>query len=166
MPRRRKVDPTYKEYDPNWHPQDLITRMSQGQFNCEIFSAWHISEATFYRWRNEHPELEEAYQQGLPACEAWWINNKFKPMVDGKLEGRHSFNATMALANAKFKYRHNETQQGNSTTNNITVNVLSQKTQHELEEKIRENLKFLSQNNIIEVDYKVLNSPDESESNQ
>lgn len=168
MPRRRKSDPFYKEYDPNFHPQDIIELMSTGKFNVHVYTKWDISESTFYRWLREYPELDEAYQRGLPKCEAWWIDNVFNKMVEGKLEGRHSFNAAMAMANAKFKYRIAGAEAGQQTTNNIHIqnmNVLDNKTSEELLDKIKADLEFLNNKNVIDTDYKVL-THDSSELNK
>ena len=117
-------------YDPKFHPKNLIELMSQGLFNVQIYAAWDVGKDTFYRWIRENPELDEAYQRGLPKCEAYWIEHRFKPMIEGKLEGKHSFNATMAMANAKFGYRNNQDNNAHNSTTNISigqVNVLNQK---------------------------------------
>ncbi len=166
MPRRRKSDPFYKDYDPKFHPKDLIELMSTGKLNIHAWTKWDISEATFYRWRQEHPELEEAYQRALPKCEVWWFDNVFQKMIEGEIQGKHSFNAAMAIANAKFGYR--QAADGGSRTTNISINnmnVLDKKTSAELLEKIQSDINFLEQNNIIEAEYKTL--PDgTSESNE
>lgn len=158
MPRRSENDPFYKPYDPDFHPADLIEIMKQGKFNVHVWTKWDIDQSTFYRWRKEHPELEEAYQKGLAYCEVHWIDNVFQPMIRGELEGRHSFNAAMAMANAKFGYRKNEGESVGSTTNiNINnMNVLGNKSSEELLEHLQENMKFLKENNIIDSEYKVL----------
>ncbi len=158
MPRRRKSDPFYKAYDPKFHPQDLIAIMKEGKFNVHVWTKWDIDQSTFYRWRKEHPELDEAYQKGLAFCEVHWIDNVFQPMIQGKLEGRHSFNAAMAMANAKFGYRKGDGESVGGTTNiNISqMNVIDNKTSDELIKQIESNIEFLNRKNIIETTYKVI----------
>ena len=50
MSRRKKNDLTYKPYDPDFHPQDLINRMGRGELDSQIYPDWNIGERTFYRW--------------------------------------------------------------------------------------------------------------------
>lgn len=153
MANRRKYDPTYKPYDKEWHPLDLIERMATGETNIEVLAAWNISEPTFYRWRHEHLELEDAYQLGLVQFESWFIKNRFNPMIEGKLEGRHAFMSSMAIANNKLKWK-KEGDIRDSRTANITIgqiNNFNQKDPKELEALILKNMDYLEYNNVLDV---------------
>lgn len=151
MPRRRKNDPFYKAYDPEFHPKDIIEIMSQGLFNVHIWTKWDIDESTFYRWLKEHPELEDAYRKGEAACQAYWISNKLIPMANGEIDGKHSFNATKFLMEKKFKeFRPEKELSANININNM--NVLDNKTSDELIRTIQNNLSFLQQKNVIQVE--------------
>lgn len=169
--RRRNNDPTYRPYDSSFHPQDLINLMRSGFFNCEIEDEWAISAATLKRWITENPELKEAYEKGKSGRKAYWVAEKIKPMIDGKLEGRHSFSAIKLLMEGEGEYSPRE-QPGNSTQININnMNLLDQKTHSELQKLLCQDLKFLDDNNVIKAEYEVieekeLNEPIKPESHE
>jgi hypothetical protein len=153
MPRRSKRDPLYRPYDPTFHPQDLVEKMSKGLLNVEIASEWNVCEDTFKVWRKEHEELEQAYKLGLVKYEAWFIQNVFKPMIEGKLEGKHAFNSAIAIANNKLGWSRGNGQEKAGTQININqMNVLSNKSTKELEESIKADLAYLTSTKVIDID--------------
>jgi hypothetical protein len=50
------------KYDPEFHPTDLVARMSQGQTNEQVMAAWKVSDTCFYAWKTEYKELKDAYE--------------------------------------------------------------------------------------------------------
>lgn len=138
-------------FDPEWHPHDLVNRMSAGELNIEIAASWDISEPTFYRWCREHEELASAYELGKTKYQAWFIKNRMNPLIDGRQTAKHAFNATAMLANNKLDY--SRTPNGNQGTtvniNNLTVNNNS--TVQELQESITKDLEYLSDMRVIDV---------------
>lgn len=161
--KRRSNDPTYKPYDALFHPKNIIELMAAGMFNCQIEDVWYISHSTFCRWRNEYPELQEAYEIGESKRKAHKIKNYITPMLEGKLEGKHSFAALKYVMDAELNY--SPTTLHTAGTTNISIenmNVLQQKSISELIEKLNADFTFLEQNNILQADYKVIESPNES----
>lgn len=164
--KRRANDPTYKPYDSNYHPQNLIELMSNGLYDCQIEDCWYISHSTFHRWRQENPELQDAYDIGQSKRKAYKIQTYLIPMMEGKLEGKHSFNAVKYVMDAELDYT--KPAYGNNGTTNININnmaIINQKTIPELIEKLTNDMKFLEQNNIIPTEFKVLEH-DSSESDE
>lgn len=152
MPRRRKNDPTYRPYDPEFHPKDLIERMSNGELNVQVAAAWNVSKDTLDRWRHEHDELEEAYRKGLTNYEAWFIVNRFNPMIEGKLEGRHAFNSCIAIANNKLGWSRGQGQSQitQNTQINITSNQLNRSMSVEdLTNSLNKDLEYLQLTGVI-----------------
>lgn len=149
MPRKRGKIGEYTEEKCD----ELIELMAEGMLNCEIIAKWDISEKTFYRWIDTHQDFAEAYQIGLPKCEAQLVK-KFRQMADGTLEGKHSFNALIALANNKFKWSKNTKEEDTpQITNNIQIgqlNVLQSQNKVELMSFVQDKLKELE---IQDVDY-------------
>lgn len=168
MVNRLKYDPTYKPYDTEFHPQDLIERMSSGETNVQVLSAWNISEPTFYRWLKDHLELADAYDRGKTKFEAWYIENIFNPMISGKLQGRHSYSAAMTIAKNKLGWSKDTDRHANTTVNVQQLNVLNQKDPKELTEMILNNFDYLQNMNVIDVtpEPKLIESKDDSESDR
>lgn len=139
------------EYKSSFHPKDLINRMTSGELNTQVFAAWKISKKTFYKWLNEHEDLQEAYEIGDPACEAWWIAEMKKKWQEGDEKG---FKYCALIVNTKFGYRENQSV-GNSVTNNTQINVqgsmnlVNTKNRQELLEFIRDGI---AENNIIDAE--------------
>ena len=121
------------KYDPSYC-EKLIDLMANGALDCECFAYWNVNKSTFYDWINKYPDFREAHEQGLPKCEAWWIDWGKKGMR-GEVKG-FSFNAWIAFMNNKFKWAKNAMQdQQSTTTNNISINnmnVLQHKSAAEL----------------------------------
>lgn len=158
--KRRKNDPTYKPYDPLFHPKNLIELMGDGLFNCQIEDMWYISHATFCRWRQEHPELQDAYEIGESKRKAYKIAKYLTPMIEGKLEGKHSFNALKYVMDAELEYTKPAIAQGNSIS--IGAITINNSTPQQLLEKLQENLVFLADKNIIDAEYKAIEHDPES----
>lgn len=154
MPTRRKEDGTiYRPYDANFHPQELIKRMKNGEDNISIASAWNIHEDTFYDWRRKHSELNDAYKLGLGHYERWFIENQLKPMMDGTKQGRHAFNAAMALAGRKLKWYKDGTSPSSTNTTQININNVNvNKSISALKEDLIKDLEYLTDVNIIDAE--------------
>ncbi len=152
---RRNNDPSYRPYDPNFHPQDIIHLMSEGMWNCEIQDMWCISKATFYRWKKENEALEEAYQIGESKRKSFYIREFFNPMIEGKLEGKHSFTALKTLFDGELNYTQAPIADAKNTTINIgNMNVL--KSPNEVIEQLSQNLKFLEVKNVMPENCKLI----------
>lgn len=154
MSRRREVDPTYKPYDPEFHPQDLIKQMSDLKLNVEVAKAWNISMSTFVRWRKEHEELEEAYQKGLTFYEAEFIDKVFKPMIQGNLEGKHAYNAAKAIMTNKLNWNFgNPVETHRNTQINIDkLQINNSKSAQELIDIIEQDITYLTDNGVLSKD--------------
>jgi hypothetical protein len=161
MPRKKKEkirrtkDPLYRPYDPDFHPEDLKTRMGQGELNVQIYPTWGITEKTFYCWVKEHEELNEAYELGKGLYEKWFVENRFNPMIEGRLQGKHSFNASIAIANNKLgwvKGTEGERKVHNTQINVNSLTVNNNSTPQELIESIKKNVEYLSDTKIIEAE--------------
>lgn len=142
------------------YPDKLREWMAEGALDCNICTRWHISRNTFYRWLREKPELNEAHEEGLMACEAWWVEWGMKGM-QGTIKG-FSFNAWIAFMNNKFKWAKNAlTDPSNITNNNITIgnmNVLNQLPRQDLIDKIK--LLGNKHQDTLDVQYTELNEQD------
>lgn len=118
-------------------PTELIRMMAQGMLDCEIYAEWSISKETFYVWLREKPEFKEAYDIGLPKCEAWWTAYGRQAMIDGNDKG---FKHWIAVMNNKHKWAGDRS---NAPTNNIqigNINVLNNKSDQELIEFIQSKM--------------------------
>jgi hypothetical protein len=146
----RKGNPTY---NPDFHPDNLIERMTLGELDVQVYAAWQVSKKTFYKWLSEHEDFKEAYEIGLPACESWWLTEMKKKWQQGDEKG---FKYCALIVNTKFGYREN---QSPSVTNNTQINI--QGNMNVLQEKSRaELIDFISSgledNNIINTEFKQL----------
>lgn len=159
--RKRKGDFTYKPYDPEFHPQNLLELMSIGLLNEEIYDEWNISQKTFNNWVHKYPELEEAYEAGKPKFTTFWKKEYLEPLMKGKLEGKHSFNAVKYVLDNKSGFAKPPVAQNET---NINIAISSDNTTAQLLEKLQENFKFLSSKNIIDTEYKLL--PNDSKSDE
>jgi hypothetical protein len=133
----------------NDYPDKLLQLMSDGRLDCEIFSELNLSKSTFYRYLKEYPEFKEAYEQGLPRCESWWVRRMREKWENGDEKG---FKYCALIVNTKFGYRDNQSQ---GTTNNTQINiqgnmnVLQNNTKDELIDTVTTNFEFLMHNNIL-----------------
>lgn len=143
------------KYDQNFHPNDLLERMRQGQLDIEVYAAWGISKKSFYKWLQDHEDLKDAHETGLPACEAWWLQEMKKKWQKGDEKG---FKYCALIVNTKFGYREN--QSPTAITNN-TINVHG--NMNVLQEKSRDELIEFINNNIEDAEYVRIES-DETQS--
>lgn len=133
MPNKRGSLRVYKES----YPDELVELMANGALDCEVFAKWNICKDTFYRWINENADFKAAYEEGLPKCEAWWIDWGRRGMK-GEIKG-FTFNAWIAFMNNKFKWA-KISQESQNVINNVTIsnlNVLQQKSNLDLVEYIK-----------------------------
>lgn len=141
------------EYKPEYC-HILLDCLSKGMLDCEIYDVLDICKNTFLKWRRENPEFEQAYQKGMPKCEAWWLRKMREKWEAGKDKG---FKYCAMIMNSKFNYRENAQSAG--TTNNTQINVsgsmnlLDSKSIPELIDTIKDNFKDLQQKNAIPSEY-------------
>lgn len=113
--------------------------MAEGKTNIDICSELSIPESTFYRWRKDHKDLQEAYERGLPKCQQKW-EEMGKAIMLGQIP---KANATvyMAFMNNKFNgWARDKVEDKGSTTINIeqvqVLQSLQQLNTDELQRKI------------------------------
>ncbi len=151
-PERREgiANGTIKAYDRpgrptlyiDTHPEDLVLRMSEGQLDVEIYSAWGIGKECFYKWRRENPDLEAAFKVGYAKCEAYYAKHARQCMLDGNDAG---FKYFIGIMNNKFGWGKGE---GNTGTTNNTININGNmnvvgRSDSELLEALNQNLDIL-----------------------
>lgn len=91
-----------------------------------------ISTATFKKWREEHPEFEEAWQNSITISQA--TDEKLAhDVATGKIKGNPT--ALALLFNAKYRDEYKPTET-NTTTINQTVNYIENLSTDELKYKI------------------------------
>lgn len=130
-----------------WHPDNpkkLVEYMGQGKLDCQIYKKFNISKETFYEWIRTKSEFKAAYEEGLPLCEAKFLEFALDKMEKGDEKG---FKYWIALMNNKFGWAKDREARGTQININ-TMNVLSNKSDAELLEFINEKL---VDNQIIDV---------------
>lgn len=142
-------------YDKEYHPKDVVARMSKGHLDCQIYAAWGISKKTFYKWQHEHPEFKEAYEIGLPKCEAKWLEKGIDYMENDKDK---PFRYWIAVQNNKFGWSQDRKEMTNQTTNIHVnqLNVLQNKSQAELDEFNKSLALELKEAGVIDVSFEVI----------
>jgi hypothetical protein len=121
--------------------QEVQEQMALGKKDCQLAVHFGISESTFYKWRRENTDFEEAYQKGLAACEKWWEDEGMRQMQGGE---KGKFNHWISFMNRKFKWAGKETGTTNNTQINInTMNILQSKSDQELIDYIQNSLNEL-----------------------
>jgi hypothetical protein len=152
------------EYKPEFADK-LLDCMSKGMLDCEIFTELGIGKTTFYRYLKEYPDFKEAYDVGLPRCEAIWARKAIDRFNERDDKG---FKYYVLIMNTKFNYRENQGSTGvtNNTQINIqgNMNVLQDKSNQELVEAIQSDLSFLKEVNVLDAEFKTLD--DNSQSNE
>lgn len=139
------------EFDADFHPKDLVERMSNGEIDVQIYANWDISERTFYYWMNQHPELQSAFERGYPKWEAAWLKKGIQYMEDGKRDAFKYWDRIMAVK-ASQKYRREQQGTNNTTINVNNMNLLGSKSEAELKEILEGKLQKLNLlGNTIEV---------------
>lgn len=119
-------------------PEELLTLMSEGKLNPQIYAHFGIHKDTFYQWMYDYPEFKDAYHTGKPKCESYWIEWGMKGMR-GEVKG-FSFQIWIAFMNNKFSWVPGNKQPDSSTTNNINIgnlNVLQNQNNTQLLESIK-----------------------------
>jgi hypothetical protein len=119
----------------------MIEMMAEGYFNSWMAAEWGISEDTFYLWRKDHEEFEEAYARGMAVRTVWWEKKGMEMMANGDNKG---FNYWIAFMNRHHNWKPQSETSSNATTVNIqTMNVLATKSKEDLVELIQIKLKAL-----------------------
>lgn len=110
---------TENEYDSS-HPEKLLELLTEGKLDIEVIAALGISKDTFYRWLREKEDFKQAYNLGLPRCEAIYIAKARMCWEAGDEKG---FKYFIALMNNKFGWGDNEKSSPTRIThNNININ--------------------------------------------
>lgn len=159
---RRRYSKYQVAYNPDYHPDDLLDKMSKGLTNVEIMADWNISEPCFYKWIKDHEEFAEAYELGKPKWETTWIKKGETNALSGNREYFKFWNRVMAVKASKgWKEEKGST---NVNIGKITqVNNYEGKSEAELAEILQTKLEKLKiPTNIIEADYKLIEEKKES----
>ena len=120
----------------------LKQEMAKGKLDVEIYSTWDICKDTFYAWRREHEEFEEAYKIGFAKCESWWIGRMRECWLNKDDKG---FKYCIAIMNNKFSWGKEEYTRA-STVNNIQINSIgyNQKNEQQLMEILKNKLNSMN----------------------
>lgn len=152
------------KYNPEFHPADLLARMSQGELDAQIMAAWDISRGTFYNWAREHEDFKEALEKGLPKWEAAWLAKGIEYMEGGKDKAyRYWVKVLEVKGGSEYKPQTRDFQ-GNVTNVHINqMNVLEQKNPEELATLIKHKLEKYKDLGIVDADFKLLTNDNEPE---
>ena len=72
-------------YNPDFHPQDFISKAKQGYLVTQIASSWDLHRDTLYEWCNKHKEFSDAFKLGRQHAETWWMNLGRAAMTGGAM---------------------------------------------------------------------------------
>jgi hypothetical protein len=143
---------------------ELLSLMSEGKKDCEIYAKWGITRDTFYRWKREHPEFKITHERGLELCESYWEDIGRKGMLKEK---NIDFKFWIAFMNRKFGWSNPD--KGSTTHNtqiNIgNVNILEDSTKDQLIDFITNSLKSSKVLELTEVPEDAETTQNENNSN-
>ena len=130
-------------YSAEFHPADLVARMSQGETNVEVWAAWDIHETTFYTWLEQHCELKDAYEHGQTKWRAAWMA-KGAEFMNGKAGARDAFKYWDRILSIKggAEYKHDKS--GVNIQLNQTNISYEGKSEAELTELLQSKLEKLN----------------------
>lgn len=118
----------------------LIKWMGQGKSNLELAAKFGITEATFYDWRKDWPEFQEAYDIGNPKRFTFLMEKADQIFLEDKNDKGYKH----WLKKIQHMYKDYAPEKAeNSTTNNIQIsnmNVLNGKSDTELLEVLNQKL--------------------------
>lgn len=126
-----------------WHPdlpEKLRKLMAEGKLDCEIYAKFGVSKKTFYEWLRTKPEFKEAYEEGLPQCEAKMVEFARTKLATGDDTG---FKYWISIMNNKFRESgwSKETPQVAQVTNTqYNISLIAQKSESELIELLTDKL--------------------------
>lgn len=127
IPDFKKVP--WKVYNPEYC-DDLIKYMSKGLSNIQIAAKLGISEVTFYKWKDAHPDFAEAYDLGDPKRFDYLMEQADKAFLEEKNDkGYKHWKNKMSFI---YKNYVPEAKMPTSTINIGNMNVLQQKSEQEL----------------------------------
>ena len=116
------------KYDPKLCI-DLTKEMAAGKSDTEVMAKWGVSRGTFYKWKREFPEFQEAHDTGKVMFDAIHERLGVQAMY-GEIYLEYNYWKDLG------KYRHgwtDKTPAGTTNTINIdTMNVLNNQTNDEL----------------------------------
>lgn len=128
-------------YNPQ-HCEELIKWMSKGLTNIQICAKLGISEKTFYDWRRDRPEFQEAFDLGDPLRFNFLMEQGDELFLKGVNDkGYKHWQKKMS-----YMYRDYSPEASLGTTNNIQIanmNVLNNKSDGELLEILNQKLEKL-----------------------
>lgn len=135
------------------YPDDLITKMADGQFDYEIYADWDISKDTFYRWLREYPDLKEAYDIGMAKCLKWWTTIGKQRCLQEVDKG---FKYWVAIMNNKFGWGKEEGSRGTVNNTQININkveITSKEDYLKLASEVQDQLLDLNLTEIKQIEY-------------
>lgn len=138
------------------YPKEIIELMQQGYKDCQICAHWGISRETFYTWLNTYPDLRASHERGLELCEKWWEDEGRRLMMAGD---NKAFNYWIAFMNRKFGWAKKESS-GDTQINIQNLNFNNQ-SKEQLIEFIQGKIEKLTDQNVLDVDYKLIADNDE-----
>lgn len=140
-------EPEYRESQAT----KLLELLTCGVLNSGCMAELGICEDTFYRWIKEHPDFSMAYKLGRPRCE-WFHAKRLEQMTEERDD--KGCKACIMILNNNFGWDKGKAQQGTQNIINIqgNMNVLNQKSAHELIEFVENDLEYLRLNNIIDIE--------------
>ena len=98
----------------------LVDMMKQGKSYQQVAAEIGVSKVTMWRWRDKHPDFDEACQLGSVQSCAWWENEAMSGLHD-KDKPKHW--ATMMMYTMKCRFKdfgyHDKTEQTIEVTNKV-----------------------------------------------
>lgn len=91
---------SYRKYKDTY-PKEMLDMMREGALDCQIAAKFKISGHTFSDWCTNIEDFKEAHDEGMPACESWWIEQGKKGMM-GTVKGFNAMTWIMFMNN-KFR---------------------------------------------------------------
>lgn len=131
------------KYQP-WMCDKIVEIAEQGGHIAAMCQAIGIkSEDTFHRWKKEHQEFADAYEEAKTMSKGVYENILLQGAM-GKIPG-FNFNAIAMIMNNKFPTEYKRGANGSSTNTEITINQLNltpEQVQYKISQKL-EKLKSL-----------------------
>lgn len=116
-----------EKYDPKYCVE-ITKKMAAGLTDTEVMASWGISRGTFYRWKKEHPEFNEAADIGKNMYGANMIGLGREGMLKTRdLDYRYWKDLSKNVPGLADVTNTNNTQ-----INIDTMNVLNEQTNEEL----------------------------------
>lgn len=148
----------------DWMPEKLELLRKEGKTITQICSEWNMNRDSYYRFKKEHPEFDEADKVGWEHFQAWLETQMQDLALNGDKNGRFKPLALMLNNHGKRDYGMGERAGG--TQINIQNNVqITQQSASELQELLKKNLSYLTNNNIIDASYLQIEQKEDKDEN-